>query len=201
MAEELQSLLEKINNEGIKKAEAERDIILSDARKQAEDIIAEAKKNAANIVESSKREAEALNARATAALKQSARDIVLQLKNELQSRLAEAVQNAESAALTPEFMAELTVKLAEAFAVDSNAQITLRTAVKDLEKTDEALKKALANSFVNAPELFPGREISAGMEVSFDGGKCYFDFTADAVTELVNDYIGEKLADVFKAEK
>ena len=201
MAEELQSLLEKINNEGIKKAEAERDIILSDARQQAENIIAEAKKNAAGIVESSKREAEALNARATAALKQSARDIVLQLKNELQSRLAEAVQNAESAALTPEFMAELTVKLAEAFAVDSNAQICLRTAVKDLEKTDEALKKALANSFANAPELFPGREISAGMEVSFDGGKCYFDFTADAVTELVNDYIGEKLAAVFKAEK
>ena len=201
MAEELQSLLEKINNEGIKKAEAERDAILSDARKQAEEIIADAKKNASVIVESSKREAEALNARATAALKQAARDIVLQLRNDLQNRLAEAVQSAECAALTPEFMAELTVKLSEAFAADSNAQIQLRTAVKDLEKTDEALKKALANSFANAPKLFPGKEISSGMEVSFDGGKCYFDFTADAVTELVNSYIGEKLAAIFKAEK
>ena len=39
MAEELQSLLEKIRNDGIKKAEAERDQIISQAQAEAAQII------------------------------------------------------------------------------------------------------------------------------------------------------------------
>ena len=41
MAEELQSLLEKINSEGVKKAEAERDAILAAAKIEADKIIAQ----------------------------------------------------------------------------------------------------------------------------------------------------------------
>ena len=35
MAEELQSLLEKINQDGIMKAQAEKEVIIADARKEA----------------------------------------------------------------------------------------------------------------------------------------------------------------------
>jgi regulator of protease activity HflC (stomatin/prohibitin superfamily) len=42
MAEELQSLLEKIQNDGIKKAEAERDEIIAQAQAEAAKIIKEA---------------------------------------------------------------------------------------------------------------------------------------------------------------
>ena len=43
MAEELQSLLEKIRNDGIKKAEAERDQIISQAQAEAAQIIKSSK--------------------------------------------------------------------------------------------------------------------------------------------------------------
>ena len=32
------------------------------------------------------------------------------------------------------------------------------------------------------------------MEVSFKNGEVYFDFTSDAITELVAEYIGPRLA-------
>ena len=46
MAEELQSLLEKIQNDGIKKAEAERDAIIAQAQAEAADIIKAAEEKA-----------------------------------------------------------------------------------------------------------------------------------------------------------
>jgi len=38
------------------------------------------------------------------------------------------------------------------------------------------------------------------MEVSFDGGRCFYDFTLDAVSDLLNEYVGEKLSSIFKAK-
>ena len=39
------------------------------------------------------------------------------------------------------------------------------------------------------------------MEVSFDGGKCFYDFTLDAVSDLLDIYIGDKLKNIFQAAK
>ena len=44
MAEELQSLLEKINEEGVKKAEENRNKIISEAKTEAEKIIARSRR-------------------------------------------------------------------------------------------------------------------------------------------------------------
>ena len=56
MAEELQSLLEKINQDGIMKAEAEKAKIIAEAEKSAAAIIAEAEKSAADIIAKAEKE-------------------------------------------------------------------------------------------------------------------------------------------------
>ncbi len=47
MAEELQSLIEKINRDGVEKAKAEAEKIVAEAKKQAETIVKKAKDEAA----------------------------------------------------------------------------------------------------------------------------------------------------------
>ena len=200
MAEELQSLLEKINQDGIMKAEAERAKIIANAEQEAADIIANARKEAADITANAAKDAESLAQRTAGALAQSRRDIILQLREELTARLNDAVQDAAGKALEPEFMAQLIKELALAFSAKPDAPIHVRTSVKDAAKLDQALRAALADSFAREPKVFPGKEIADGMEVSFDGGKCFYDFTLDAVSDLLNEYLGEKLSAVFKAE-
>ncbi len=200
MAEELQSLLDKINQEGIMKAEAQKAGILAAAAAEAEAITADAKKEAEKIIAEAKKEAEAVALRTAAALEQSRRDILLQLREELAARLGEAIQDAGAAALSPEYMAALIRELALAFSAAPESPVCVRCAVKDADKLDAALRSALAASFTAEPKVFPGREITGGMEVSFDGGKCFYDFTLDAVSDLLNEYAGDKLGTIFKAK-
>ncbi len=197
MAEELQSLLEKINSEGVKKAEAERDAILAAAKIEADKIIADAKAQAEATRSRAEAEAEALKNRAESAIRQAARDIVLELKAELEARLRTAIENAGAAALTPEFMASLISELAAKFAASPDTEISVRSAVRDADALDAALRGALANSFKQQPKVLRDGAIRGGFEVSFGDGQLYFDFTEEALTELVGAYAGEGIARIF----
>ena len=104
------------------------------------------------------------------------------------------VAGAADQALTPEFMAGLIRDLAAKFATDPGAQLTVLTAVKDAAALDKALAGALVNSFHASPRVLGNPEISGGMEVSFRDGRVYFDFTAEAVTDLIAAYVGPRLA-------
>ena len=143
MADELQSLLEKINAEGVKKAEAERQSIVSAAKREAEKIVTAAQNEADRIVDAARIESEALRERAESAVRQAARDTILKLKSELESRLAAAVAGATAQALDATLMAEIVRMLAARFIADPDGEVTVRCAVKDRDALDAALKNAL----------------------------------------------------------
>lgn len=199
MAEELQSLLEKINQDGVMKAEAKKNEIIANANKEADEIIANAKKEAAEIIANANKEAESVSKRTAGALEQARRDILLQLRKELAARLHETIQDTGAKALSPEFMAQLIRELALAFSADPDSVITIRTSIKNAEALDQALRAALAESFTREPKVLAGKEVANGMEISFDGGRCFYDFTLDAVADLLDEYIGSKLGAIFKA--
>ncbi len=201
MAEELQSLLDKINEEGIKKAEAEKTRIIEAAQNEAKAIRAKAAADAEAELKAAQEKAEALEKRAESALRQAARDIILQLQNELEVRLKRAVATAADQALTPEFMASLIRELGAKFAADPNAKISVLTTLKDAAGLNAALIGALKASFRTAPAVFGDAGIKGGMEVSFRDGELYFDFTTQAVTDLVSAYIGPRLAALLAGEE
>lgn len=201
MSEELQSLLEKINQDGVMKANAEKDKIVSAANEEAAAIIAKAEKDAKEIIAKAEKDAQAISQRTAGTLEQSRRDILLQLREELAERLHLAVNDAAARALSPEFMAQLVREIALAFSAAPDSAITVRTSVKDAAALDQALTAALADSFSKKPQVLAGKETIAGMEISLDGGKCFYDFTLDAVSDLMDSYIGEQLKSVFQANK
>ena len=200
MAEKLQSLLDKINEKGVKEAEATAAGIIAEAKKEAEAIRAKAKADAEAAVRQAEEQAEGIEKRAEAAVRQAARDIILELRQELEKRMTRAVSAAADQALTPEFMASLIKEFAAKFATDPTGRITVLTAVKDVPALDKAMKASLAAGFRNAPQVFGDSGIKGGFEVSFKDGEVYFDFTSEAVTELVADYIGPRLAAILKGE-
>ena len=107
MAEELQGILNRINADGIAKADAERNAIIEKAKAEAAKIVSDAKGEAAEIVKNAQSEAEAFEKRADNALRQAARDIKIALKGELEARINKSVSGTAAAALTPEFLAQL----------------------------------------------------------------------------------------------
>lgn len=198
MAEELQSLLAKINEEGVKKAEAEAARIIEKAKNDAKAIKAQAQAEAEMIVKQAGEQGDLLKNSAESAVRQASRDILLKLQQELESRINRAVSGTAEQAMTPEFMAGLIRDLAAKFATAPNAQITVLSAAKDVNALNAALTSALKSSLSAQPKVFADSGIKGGLEVSFKDGQVYFDFTAEAVTELVGAYVGTRLASMLE---
>ncbi len=201
MSEELQNLLDKFHEVGVKKTEAECSELLAKARKDAQAIIDQAQAEATATLKNAEEQATALQARTESAVRQAARDIILELQGELNRRIATAVANVADQALTPEFMTSLIRDLATKFADNPNAEISVLTTVKDAEALEKTLRGALLNSFHTEPKVLGNAEIKGGCEVSFKDGQVYFDFTGEAVTGLVADFIGSRLAKLLEIGK
>ena len=139
-----------------------------------------------------------MTVRAENSIRQAARDIVLQLKAELESRLARAVSASAAAAMTPEFMAELIRAMASDFAKDPEAEITILSSERDAQALEEIIKETLGSSFKNAPKVFAEAGVKNGMQVNFNGDEVFFDFSAEAITSLIGRFTGEKLARILE---
>lgn len=190
MAEEFQALLDRINNEYLQKAEAEKASILNQAKAEAESIVETARKEAEHLRVQAENDAEAARARAEAAARQAARDIVLGLREELTKRLDRAVADAAGKALTPELMAEVIKNMAAASGAD---EVNVLAGVRDAENLRQILCGTLRASFRQAPEVFPNRNIHAGMQVAFQGEDMYVDLTDEAISELLRAHLGSEL--------
>ena len=88
MSEELQGLLNKIQAEGLEKADNERARLVAEAKAQADAIIADAKAQADKIRKDAEADAEASQKKADAAVRQAARDVIISLKDDLQESSA-----------------------------------------------------------------------------------------------------------------
>ncbi len=202
MAEELQSLLEKIRRDGVEKASAERENMLQQAKDEAAAIIAAAQEEAQKIRSEATRDAEALTKRAESAIRQAARDILLELKSELKKRVEAIVRARTDEALTSDFMAEIIREVARSVLKGSAAGNTIDVMVAPV-KCEELVKKLTASAGADLVEkisVFPNSAAGRGLKISVDGDQVFFDFSDAALSEMVCSYAGSRVSAVIAAQ-
>lgn len=204
MTEKLQGLLEKIQKDGIGKAEEEKGRIIADARKEAAKIIEKAEAEAQQSRKQAEADAENLRSRAETAIRQAARDVVLKLKEELSNRIENIVRTQAQAAMSPEFMRELILKISDNLLPKGKgkpAQVQVLVSPDDLKKLGESLKGSLTDSFKHDPALIPAGDIGAGLKLGVKDSDMFLDFSDEAVTDLLREYLGKWLTDIIDSEK
>ena len=202
MAEELQSLLEKIRRDGVEKASAERENMLQQAKDEAAAIIAAAQEEAQKIRSEATRDAEALTKRAESAIRQAARDILLELKSELKKRVEAIVRARTDEALTSDFMAEIIRDVAQSALNGSEAGNTVEVMVAPA-KCEELVKKLTASAGADLVEkisVFPNSAAGRGLKISVNGDQVFFDFSDAALSEMVCSYAGSRVSAVIAAQ-
>lgn len=98
----VETLIERLRNEGVQAGRDEAEAILSEARAEARRILEDAKDKALKLRETAKKEASAYRNAGEEALKTAARDAVIALKTELSAQFAEDVQRLVSKNLIDE---------------------------------------------------------------------------------------------------
>ena len=195
MAEDIQGLLNRIQADGIEKEEAQKQQILSEAKRQAEEIISKAKAEAAEIIRNAETEAEISENKGKASVKQAARDVLLSLQADLDQRLKSLVQASLGEALTPEVLGKIVLKMAEKYldgATDDQLEILLSPA--DAEALEAGLKAGVLSELKNKPEIKLSNAVASDLKIGIKGSDLYFDFSNDALTEVICNYAGPKLA-------
>lgn len=204
MAEELQSLLERIHEKGIKKAEDEKNRIIAEAKAEAKKIIDSAKDKAETLRKKAEEEAALTKSRAEEAIRQAARDITISLKTELLERLKNTVKTCIGEAMTPELMKQILLEMAKNYIrknPGSEAGLEVMLFNTDPENMEKLFKGSLVEGLKLNPEFSLGHDSGAGLKIGFKGDNIFFDFSDDAISDLICSYIGPKLAAVINGEK
>ncbi len=202
MAEELQSLLEKIHRDGIEKAAAEREEMLAAAKQEAESMIAAAKEEAAKIRSAAENDALASQKRAESAIRQAFRDILLELKGELKNRLEAITRKRLDEALSAEFMANLVTEVAKSV-LSNNADSSLEVMVSPAkcEELVKLLTAGIGADMVERVSVFPNSAAGRGLKISVNGDQVFFDLSDAALTGMICEYAGSRVSAVIAAKE
>jgi len=200
MAEDVQGLLDKIHQDGIAKAQQEKDAIIAAAKKEAAQIIADAKAQAEDLQKKAQAEAAAGQDKANAAIRQAARDTVIALKTDLLTKLKNVTRSCIAEAMTPEVMKQIILTMAQTYAKDANAGDSLEVLLpkKEQEQAEAFLKAQLLAELKADPVIELTNEFNSGLQISFRDNDVYFDFSDDALAEVLCRFVGPKLTAVIK---
>ena len=115
MADELQDLLQRIQKDGVDKAETEAKRIVAEAERKAGDIVRGAQGEAASIRKSAEADAAAFVERGKRSLEQAARDLVLLIGQSVSAAFAEFMLQKVSRALSPDFLKTMLASVVDAY--------------------------------------------------------------------------------------
>ena len=198
MAEELQGLLNRIQQDGIEKSEAERAKIVADAEAKAAKIIADAEAKADAVVKDAEAQSAALEKKAKESIRQAARDVVIALKSEMQDRLNRVAKNAVGEALTPEQMAGIVQEMVKSYAANPTDNIEILLPEGSRNRLESGLMNALAADLRDRAKILGEPELEGGLQIGFHDGEVFLDFSDDALADRICSYIGPKLSAILK---
>ena len=191
MAEELQQLLEKIQRDGVDKANAEAAAIVAKAKEEANALVKKAQEDAAAAEAKGKADAEAYAARARETINQAARDTVLKVKDDVTKLLTQLLAQNVSAALATEAV-PLAAAAVKELVTGSGAEVATSAKLVD------ALRAQLAAQAQNGVKVVADEMTGTGFTVKLDNGRVEHDFTDAAISEALAQRLRPDLAALLK---
>jgi V/A-type H+-transporting ATPase subunit E len=190
----VQELLDKIKREGVESAEAEASKIVSEAEAKRAGITAAAEKDAKALVERAKVDALRSEEAGKAALLQASRDLVLAFRGEVEKLLATIVKAELEAAFDADTIKKALPAILEAWAKSGSDEISVMLPEKDLKPLEAFFKDKLGSALKKGVEFKPQKDTKTGFRIVEKGGAAYYDFSAQAVADMLGSYLNGRLA-------
>jgi V/A-type H+-transporting ATPase subunit E len=200
MSEELQSLLERIEKDGVAKADAQAGDIITKAEAKAATLVKEAEAKADALIKQAEVDSQAFEVRSSKALDQAARDVILAVERDVAAIFARIAAQEVNAALDADTVRGCVTTLIEAYARADAEGTRLAITLSDAQRA--AVLEVLTSRFqaeLSAGLTIGGSDaITAGFKVAVTDKEVEHDFTGDAVAEALGDLLRTDLAKLVK---
>ena len=194
MENRLQSLTEKLLNEGVEKGKKEAAEIVESANNEKSKIINDAKAEATAILQKAQKEAAELKKSAEAEIKLTGNQVVDALKQEVVKLVSEklVVENVKVAVTDKKFLQELIIDLAKEWK-EGNPVIEIPAKEKEIYEYLSKNLKSLFNTTITIKEV---NGIKAGLIIKPEDESYKLSFTEDEFVNFFKEFLRPKIVEL-----
>ena len=196
---QLQELIEQIKKDGVEAAESQAEAILESAKAEAEKIISEAQSKADKIIADAKRENEKTVKSGEDAIRQAGRNLLISFRESVSRELSAIVGNNVGSVYSSDAFVKLIISAVECWAGKPDAEdITVILNGNDLKKLEEAVLAELKAKMVKGVTLKANDNFDGGFRIAVNNGAVYYDYSAEAVTDMLSNYLSPRVTALLK---
>jgi len=199
MPEDLQSLLDRIQKEGLEKTRIEAEQILAKARSEAEQIVRRAEQQAAELRTNAEVEAKNFAERARKSIEQAGRDVILTVGEAVQASFQALVRQEVARALTLENLAQMLAEVVRIYAETGNSG-KLEALVAPALQNDlfQYFSQKYADLIKRGLEIKSDHGIVCGFRVRVGADGAEHDFSDAAIAEALSQLLRPRLAEIIR---
>lgn len=195
----LQELIDQIKKDGVESAKAESDEIISAAKKQAENIIKNAEKQAEIIISNAKSENEQMVKSSEDAIRQAGRNLLISFRESVARELKAIASENVTAVYSSEALSEIIINAVEGWTKKPDAEdLSVVLNSEDLKKFEETLLAGLGEKMKKGITLKANDNFDGGFRISVNNGEAYYDYSAEAVVDMLSNYLTPRVTMLLK---
>ena len=199
MEVQLQELIEQIKKDGVAAAEAEAKTIVEAAQADAEKILADAQAQAEKMLADAKAETERMTRSSEDAIRQAGRNLLISFRESVARELKTIVGENVGAVYASDAFGELILRIVENWANTPDAEeIAVFLNKQDLNQLEETALAALKEKLSKGITLKANDHFDGGFRIAVNEGGAYYDYSAEAVAEMLSNYLSPKVTELLK---
>jgi len=195
MSGDLQNLLDRIQKDGVERADQEAERIVSEAKTEAAAIIKEANATRDREIEAARQEATQLEARGQRALEQAARDMVLSVGNSLDALFQGLLSDGVDAANAGDQLGALVAKVVDAYSREGQS-VEAIVSDTDRDAVVAAVKAKLGEAASQGVTVRGDGTVTKGFRIALENGRMTHDFTSETIAASLATLLRPYLAEI-----
>lgn len=196
---QLEELIAQIKKDGVQAAESQAEAILISAKAEAEKIISDAQAQADRIISNAKNENEKIVKSGEDAIRQAGRNLLISFRESVARELKAIVSKNINAVYSSDDFAKLVINMVECWANKPDTEdISLILNSNDLSKLEDVLLAELREKMLGGVTLKANDNFDGGFRIATDNATVYYDYSAEAVTDMLSNYLSPKVTALLK---
>lgn len=196
---QLQELIDQIKKDGVTAAETEANAIVNTAKAEAEKIVAEAQAQADKILANAKAETERMTKSGEDAIRQAGRNLLISFRESIARELNAIIGENVNGVYSSDALTQMIVQVVEGWAGKPDAEdLAVILTAEDLKKLEDTLLAALKEKLAKGITLKANDNFDGGFRIAVNNGSIYYDYSAEAVVDMLSNYLSPKVTALLK---
>lgn len=196
---QLQELIEQIKKDGVEAAETQAEAIIAAANAEAKRIVADAQAQADKMLAAAESENAKTVKSGEDALRQAGRNLLISFRESVARELKAIVGENVNTVYSSNDFAKLIINAVESWVNKPEAEdISVIMNAGDLAKLETALLAELKARMLKGVTLKANDNFDGGFRIAVNNGAVYYDYSAQAVTDMLANYLSPRVTALLK---